>query len=235
MSQPGVDRNQPQGAGTAAGHHWGNYASEADLPNVADDDLDVRPGDVACVGTELYVCRVRASGSASWMSAGASGGPTRVFAPPGIASAAADTLAVQGDDVASVVGTLYIIEMPLPYRKSVTGIGVLNGTIVGTDNIKANIYDADGTFIVGSPATLGSGPDAFQELPLTAATVLQPGLYWVGVECNGTTHDMQRYAEAGVEALTKAETGHTFGDNSDITAVPTAFVDAAGPIVYLYS
>lgn len=140
-----------------------------------------------------------------------------------------------GTDAAQVNGTLYVVEMYLPSFKAVTGIGVLNGSVVGTDSMIAAIYPREGGAPLATTAlagTLSAGANAFQEIPLTAIKRLPPGTYWVAVQMNGATARTRRIASSTFLNRSTTVVG-TFGTLPSLTP-PTGFVANAGPIAYLY-
>lgn len=215
--------------------HWGEYASEATLPNVSDDDLEVKAGDQACVGGRTYECRTPTSGSAAWHPVTALTHPTRVFnVRPG--AAAANLTGVGTDAAADAATSLYYTEIFVPHRMLVTGIACLNGTTVGTDKQRYLLFDSSGAFLVGT-ATAGatsSGADVFQEIALTAPTVIGPGRYYVGFKRDGTTDGFQTLTAGQPVVICEKETGHTFAGNDDITSVATTFTAGTAPVCYLY-
>jgi len=159
------------------------------------------------------------------------GGPIRVSNIP-IGPVARASI---GTDAVMVAGTVYCVEINLPRTMTVTGIGVLNGTIVGTDNLIVSLYGPEGGFLASSAlaGTLSAGADAFQQIALTVPLVLKnDGRYWVGVQCNGTTAATQRIAANAYLNLAGSFAG-TFGTLPDIVP-PTTFTADMGPIVYLY-
>ncbi|MGE0400836.1 MAG: hypothetical protein AB7T06_29265 [Kofleriaceae bacterium] len=140
-----------------------------------------------------------------------------------------------GTDAAAVAGTVYVAEVFLPANKTLTGIGVLNGTNVGTDKINVALYDGDGVKVANSDlaGTLGAGADAFQQVPFTATyDAVGPARYFVGLQVEGTTHQNQRMSANTPVCFTAAVAG-SFGTMPNITP-PTSFTAGQGPIVYLY-
>lgn len=140
-----------------------------------------------------------------------------------------------GTDGASVAGTVYFSELFLPASKSVTGVGLLNGTVVGTDNVIAAIFDEAGIRLGTSAlaGTLGAGGDAFQELPLTAALSLPRGRYWIALQVSGTTHAHQRIAANTYLNATGSVAG-VFGTIPSTITPTTSTTADVGPIGYLY-
>lgn len=137
----------------------------------------------------------------------------------------------------SVAGTWYIAEIHVPATMLVTGVGVLNGTTVGTDKWCAALYGADGTLLRNS-ATAGTttaGASAFQSLAFTSTIVLTPGKYHIAVQCNGTTDTMRRLLSTVNPNVLCAAVAGTFGTVPSTITVPTSHSSTNGPIATLYT
>lgn len=145
--------------------------------------------------------------------------------------------AALGTSAVHVAGSWYRGEIIVPYWGAWTGIGVLNGATVGTDNLMVALYDTTGALIANSAVAgvLSAGANAFQEIAFTSATApLAPGRYFLAVQCNGTTATTRRMAAAdGGIAMCSIVAG-TFGTVPSTFTVPTTFTAAASPIGYLY-
>lgn len=141
-----------------------------------------------------------------------------------------------GTSAVHVAGTIYVAEIDVPFARTVTGIAVLNGGTVGTDNLIAALYGPDGGAAIATSALAGAlsaGANVFQALAFTApVTLMNPGRYFIAVQCNGTTATTRRIAAATYLNLTKTFAG-VFGTIASLT-VPTTTVADAGPIGYLY-
>jgi hypothetical protein len=134
-----------------------------------------------------------------------------------------------------VAGTVYMGEIFLPRTKLVTGIGVLNGVTVGTDNLIVALFNRFGKPLATSAlaGVVSAGANAFQEIALTRPLVLEnDGVYYLGLQCNGTTATTRRIAASTYLRRSKTATG-TFGTIPTI-AVPTGFTADASPIGYVY-
>jgi len=138
---------------------------------------------------------------------------------------------------APVAGTMYLTEIHVPFTQTWTGIGVLNGTTVGTDNHLVALYGTNGAVIANSAVAgaVSAGASVMQNRAFTAPATLVPGRYFLGVQSNGTTATLRHLAAAnGANASTGAQAG-TFGTvPSTLTTVPTTFTDVQGPIAQLY-
>lgn len=146
----------------------------------------------------------------------------------------ATALGSTGTSAVHVGGSIYVAEIYVPEARRVTGIGVLNGGTVGTDNILVGLYNAAGVRLANSDlaGVLSAGANAFQEVALTAALDIAPGRYFIAVQCNGTTATTRRIAASTYRNRASITAG-TFGTLAAITP-PTTITADAGPIGYLY-
>lgn len=140
-----------------------------------------------------------------------------------------------GTNAVHVAGTIYVSELFIPYRKTITGLAVLNGATVGTDSLIVGLYAATGGAVLANSALAGtatSGANAFQEIALTATYDALAGKYYAAVQCEGTTPKTRRIAANTYLNLTKSFVG-AFGTLTSLT-VPTTTTADVGPIVYAY-
>lgn len=136
-----------------------------------------------------------------------------------------------------VAGTVYFSEIFVPHWNQWTGIGVLNGATVGTDNMLVALYGSNGALIANSAVagTLSAGANAFQNRAFTNAVLLAPGRYFLAMQCNGTTATTRKQAAAnGGNTMTGSVAG-TFGTLPATITVPTTFTADVGPIGWLYT
>ena len=141
-----------------------------------------------------------------------------------------------GTSAVHVAGTWYRSEIYVPHLAQWTGINVLNGATVGTDNILVALYDTNGVLITNSAVAgaLSAGANAFQSLAFLTQPILPPGRYFVAVQCNGTTATTRKWAAAnGGNQMTQSATG-TFGTVPASFTPPTTFTADVGPIAALY-
>jgi hypothetical protein len=141
-----------------------------------------------------------------------------------------------GTSAVHVAGTWYRSEIYVPHLAQWTGIQVLNGATVGTDNIMVALYDTNGVLITNSAVAgaLSAGANAFQSLAFLTQPILQPGRYFVAVQCNGTTATTRKWAAAnGGNQMTQSAAG-TFGTVPSSFTPPTTFTADVGPIAALY-
>lgn len=133
--------------------------------------------------------------------------------------------------------TLYVTSIYVPADMTVTNINVLAGGTVGTNAIIGTLYNSAGT-LIGNSALAGtatSGANTFQTLALVTAKAIQgPGIYFVGIQANGTTDNVRTIAASTfVGRLGAAQTSQpAFGSPGNITP-PTSFTANTAPIVYL--
>lgn len=141
-----------------------------------------------------------------------------------------------GTNAVHVAGTLYYGSVRVDRKLHAQGIGVLNGATVGTDNLLVALYDASGKLVANSAVAgaVTAGADAFQELAFVQEVDLEPGEYFIGVQCNGTTDKTRRVAASTfLQAAGSSSTG-TFGTVPDSITVPTTLTADKAPIAYVY-
>jgi len=127
------------------------------------------------------------------------------------------------------------VEVTQPF--TATGIATLQAATIGTDNIRVALYDATGK-LLGSSAAGGvvtSGADAFLQVAFSPSPLnLTPGIYFIALQCNGTTTRFRTIAtltSVNVRAGTIASVFDTFAAT---IAVPTTFTADKGLYAYLY-
>jgi len=145
-------------------------------------------------------------------------------------------LSTRGTSAVHVAGTWYRAEIQVPHLAQWTGIQVLNGATVGTDNLMVALYDTNGVLITNSAVAgvLSAGANTFQSIAFLTQPILTPGRYFVAVQCNGTTATTRRWAATdGGNQMTQSATG-TFGNVPASFTPPTTFTADVGPIAALY-
>lgn len=146
-------------------------------------------------------------------------------------------LTAAGASSVHVAGTLNISEIYIPYWNTWKGMSVLNGTVVGTDNMLVALYGSNGTLLANSAVagTLSAGASTFQARDFLVPVTLAPGRYFGAVQCNGTTATSNKFVAAnGVNVLTTTVAG-TFGTVPSTITVPTTFTTAVGCVFQLYT
>jgi hypothetical protein len=136
-----------------------------------------------------------------------------------------------------VAGTIYYAEVEIRRNITLTGVGVLNGATVGTNNWIVGLHTSAGGAVVANSALAGvlsSGANAFQQIAFTATyDATGPGRYWIAFQSNGATDTARTTAVSTfVDVLTKSTAG-AFGTLPSLT-VPTTFTADVGPIAYVY-
>lgn len=133
---------------------------------------------------------------------------------------------------------MYCTEIDIPISLYVKGIGVLNGTTVGTNKHFATLYDAGGN-LLGNSATAGTttaGASTYQKLNLVTPYFLPgPARYFACDALNGTT-DTIRHAVTGTNdnVLGGTITGQVFGTAPATITPPSSFTTAKVPYFMLY-
>jgi hypothetical protein len=159
---------------------------------------------------------------------------TRSFFPaPAPGGVAYTTLNTNGTTL--VAGTEYCTEVFLPESKLLTGIGVMNGTTVGTDNHLVALYDSGGNLIANSAVAgvLAASASTYQTIAFTGKYfAVGPAQYFGCVQSNGTTATVRMVVTGTQDNIfTTSKTG-VFGTLPAIVA-PTTFTTAVGPYVEL--
>jgi hypothetical protein len=140
-------------------------------------------------------------------------------------------LAAMGTDAVSVAGTQYYTEMFNPCRRTVTNIGVLNGTTIGTDDVIVFIANSDGEILGESAAALSAVADVYQMQALIEPVELPPGRCYVGFQVEGTTAAHQ--TQQALYTLSTGSQAGTWGTIADITSPSVVFAAGVGPFVVL--
>lgn len=143
--------------------------------------------------------------------------------------------AALGTSAVHVAGSWYRSEIQVREPMVVTGIGVLNGATVGTDNLVVALYDTNGNLLGNSGPALSAGANAFQNIPLLSPLTVVPGRYFIAVQASGTTATTRRQAAAnGGNTMTQLAAG-TVGVVPASFTPPVTFTADVGPIAWLYS
>lgn len=141
-----------------------------------------------------------------------------------------------GTNTTLVAGTIYVSEIFIPRNITLTGVAILNGATVGTNNGVVGLYNSSGTLVANS-ALAGAvtvGANAFQNRDFTAPYAAVAGRYWIAYQANGTTDTIRTIAVSTfIDALTKSTAG-AFGTLTALTP-PTTITADVGPIGYVYA
>lgn len=129
--------------------------------------------------------------------------------------------------------TMYCTELDLPFNKYISGLAVLNGTVVGTDNHLVVLYDASGNLLANSATAgvLAASASEYQKISFTAPYyAVGPATYFGCLQTNGTTATVRMLVTQTQDTfLTKGVTSITFGTIPATITVPTTFTTAVGP------
>jgi hypothetical protein len=138
-----------------------------------------------------------------------------------------------GTDTAGIIGTVWVSAINIPAPITVTGISYLIGSVGGTDKAIVFVFDSAGNVLATSAlagTTVGTTA-TMQRIALNAPLPLNaPGLYFIGVQTNGTTARIRTQAFGDYPV---ASISQTFGTPVAIT-VPTTFTASYGPIASTY-
>ncbi len=139
-----------------------------------------------------------------------------------------------GNDSTPSATETYFCEIFIPCNVTCTGLSNFNGSAVGTDKWVFIMWDSTGAAVANTAVagTTAVGTDAYQQIAFTAPyKAVGPAIYYVGLQCNGTTARFNTHILGNFGANKKTAT--TFGTIPSITA-PTALVTALGPMMTLY-
>jgi hypothetical protein len=152
------------------------------------------------------------------------------------AAGGAPIIAATGTDVACANGNRFWVEVNIPYNVTITGVGVLLGSVGGTDSICVQLFNAAGTQVattrVNKTATLLGTTATFQNIAFASTYSAVAGKYFVAVQFNGTTGKFRAYPIVGSKFITGTAAG-TWGTAANITP-GTSFTADKGPICFLY-
>lgn len=182
---------------------------------------------------------INQNGNIAFITQGGQGTPVAIQGPSILSNMPLGTAALTAAGASSVhvAGTMNLSEIFVPHWNTWKGLAVLNGTVVGTDNMLVALYGSDGKLLANSAVagTLSAGASAFQSRDFLVPVTLAPGRYFCGVQCNGTTATSNKFVSAnGVNVLTGAIAG-TFGTVPATVTVPTTFTTAQGCVCQLYT
>lgn len=173
-------------------------------------------------------------------AAGGIGVPSPIQAPSKLPNTPLGAIALTGYNVngtVHVAGTMNLAEIQVPRTMAVTGVGVLNGTTVGTDKLLVALYDTNGALLRNSAVagTTTANASTFQEIAFTSAITLLAGRYFIGVQCNGTTDTTRRLVSTFQPNALTASVAGTFGTVPATITVPTTHTTLLGVIAWLYT
>lgn len=147
-------------------------------------------------------------------------------------------LATSGTDQAPTSGPRQWVEVQVPYNVTVTGIGILIGSVGGTDSLVVELFDSAGTRVATSltsdtgPAVLVATTAEFQQVAFTSTYLAVAGTYYISMQMNGTTARLRTFPIPNSPFVANTAAG-TFKTAASITPT-TTFVAGEGPISFLY-
>ncbi len=149
------------------------------------------------------------------------------------------TAVTDGTDTATTATSRRWVRVFVPHNCTLTGIGITNGTAVGTDKVIVELKDSAGVHLANS-ATAGTtctGTGAVQKVPFTATLdVAGPAYYYIATTYNGTTATYRSIPATATMAANTQITGtvaSVFGTMANITP-GTTFTADLGPIAFTY-
>lgn len=170
------------------------------------------------------------------VATGGSSAPTTVQGPRILPNVPIGAFASMGTSAVHVAGTWYRSEIYVPHVAQWTGLGVLNGATASTDGLIFALYDTNGNLITNTTTAgvTSSGANAFQNIAFVNSPILQPGRYFVAVQCQSTTATTRRQSAAmGGNLMTSSAAGTWQTVPASFTP-PTTFTADVGPIAWLY-
>lgn len=137
-----------------------------------------------------------------------------------------------------VAGTWQYSEIFVPYWNTWKGIGVLNGTTVGTSLMIVALFGTSGALLANSAVAgaVTAGGSVMQNRAFLNPILLPPGRYFLALQSDTATDTIRHVLSAnGSNVICGSQTG-TFGTiPSSITTVSTTFTTAVAPICQLYT
>ena len=141
-------------------------------------------------------------------------------------------VSTDGSDQVPVITEVYICEMYVPCRMTVTGGAVMNGSVV-SGNIKVGLADSTGAVVATSASTAQAGTDAYQRVPFTATVTLNgPATYYLLTFIDNITGKFNAHTFGNFGA--SKQTGQTYATGFTTITPPTTFTTALGTIASLY-
>lgn len=183
---------------------------------------------------------VTVGGNSAVTNGGGYGTPTVIQGPaitPNTPLGAAALTTYDTNGRVHVAGTVYFSEIYLDATNTWKGIGVLNGTVVGTDNLMVMLYGSSGTLLANSAVAgvVSANASVFQNIDFITPITLPSGRYFTAVQCNGTTATTRTLLSiAQPNALTGSVVG-VFGTVPATITVPTTHTTAVGRITWMYT
>jgi hypothetical protein len=147
--------------------------------------------------------------------------------------------AADGTDATPSTTEVYLAEALMPFRSTVTGVALFNGS-VAAGNVFVAVYDSDGVLITGttSGAVAMSGTDSYQRVPFSggAMAIRGPRSIWIAAMYSSATARFNTHVTGsfGAGKLTGWTNGTFQGTTASPITLPTTFTTGLGPIASLY-
>lgn len=155
---------------------------------------------------------------------------------PCISLGSAALTSYETNGVAQTAGSVSLTEIYVPFLQQWTGVGLLNGTTVGTHNVLVGLYGTNGALLANSAlaGVVSAGASVMQNVAFTAPITLIPGRYFTAVQFSGTTPTPRHLLAANGSNVCCSMTAGTFGTLTATMTVPATFTTATGVITQLY-
>jgi hypothetical protein len=149
------------------------------------------------------------------------------------AAGGAPLLATAGTDIAQVAGTIYWVEVMIPYNVTLTGVTFLVGSVGGTDSVVCALHNSAGTQVAITTRAIAGTAAQLQSIAFTSTYAAVAGKYFISVQANGSVAARLRaYPIPGSKFVASSTTG-TFGTIGNLT-VGTTFTADKGIISAVY-
>lgn len=154
-----------------------------------------------------------------------------------IALGSAALTGYETNGVTQTAGQWNYSEIFVPYWNTWKGVGVLNGTTVGTSKYITAVWGTNGTLLANSAVagTLSTGASVMQNLAFVSPILLAPGRYFIGVQMDVATDTIRHVLSANGSNVICGTQAGTFGTVPNITTVSTTFTTAVAPISQLFT
>jgi len=168
------------------------------------------------------------------------GTPAFLQGPAIITNIALGSAALTGYEtagVAPVSGQWNFSEILVPYINTWKGIGVLNGTTVGTNNHMVALWGSNGALLANSAVAgaVTAGASIMQNRDFLVPVTLAPGRYFIGVQANGVTDTLRHVLAANGSNIMCGSVAGVFGTPPATITVPTTFTTAIAVISQMYT
>lgn len=139
--------------------------------------------------------------------------------------------------VTQTAGQWNYSEIFVPYWNTWKGVGVLNGTTVGTSKYITAVWGTSGTLLANSAVagTTSTGASVMQNLAFVSPILLAPGRYFIGLQMDVATDTVRHVLSANGSNVICGTQAGTFGTVPNITTVSTTFTTAVAPISQLFT